>query len=464
MSAASLQGPLQTSHLYLLSRRGPQSRWAQGPWKQRPGYAALPKMEGMRVTVVTSVYPALSQTFVADHVRRLSDEGHEVTVLASAPIDAEASDSDTGPNSGARVVYRATSSTPRTTKAGHYGTLGRVLATRPSALVRTLRRSLAEQASLATITSYVAGLERVGMQDLIHCHFGPVGLAVVDALEVLRMDTPLVTTFHGYDVTRHLRHTAATDYRRLFARGDAFLPVSEYFHRRLVSIGAPSAKTRVHYLGVDTERLRPVGAGRGDHGPMRVLMVGRLVEKKGFKYGLRAIAVARASGCDIETTVVGDGPLRSELQTEAERLGIAASTRLAGSMDRQEVAREMADSDVLLAPSHEAADGDMEGIPVVILEAMAIGLPVVSSFHSGIPEAVLDGHTGLLAPERDSERLGSHLARLGSDPHERVRMGAAGRTRVMERHDASRQARELESIYWSVRDQRRGSKFPVQPT
>jgi colanic acid/amylovoran biosynthesis glycosyltransferase len=316
--------------------------------------------------------------------------------------------------------------------------------------VRLARRARTGHASLLAIASYVEGLSSVADVDVIHCHFGPIGLAVADALDVLDAQTPLITTFHGYDLTQHLRRHPARDYGRLFARGARFLPVSDYFRRKLLQIGAPSDQTTVHYLGVDTERFRPSERPGPHDGPIRVLMVGRFVEKKGFLYGLRAVAQARTHGCRIKTTVIGDGPLRAELEAEIKNLGISDSTSLRGSLGHDGVAREMAENDVLLAPSVEAADGDMEGIPIVILEAMAMGLPVVSSRHSGIPEAVLDGETGLLAEERDSSTLAQHLVRLGSSHAERTRFGTAGRAHVLRQHNRTSETRELESIYERV--------------
>jgi colanic acid/amylovoran biosynthesis glycosyltransferase len=200
-------------------------------------------------------------------------------------------------------------------------------------------------------------------------------------------------------------------------------------------------------MGVDTERFTTV-----DHppheGPLRVLAIGRLVEKKGIANAITAVSRAADSGVDIALTVVGDGPLRQGLEHLATSR--RAPVTFVGSVNRARVIALLEESDVLLAPSVTAADGDTEGIPVSIMEAMSCGLPVVTTRHSGIPEVVLDGVTGLLADEHDPAALAEHLVTLAADTETRLRLGAGARAFVEAECSLAVLGPQLDTIYVGV--------------
>jgi colanic acid/amylovoran biosynthesis glycosyltransferase len=208
---------------------------------------------------------------------------------------------------------------------------------------------------------------------------------------------------------------------------------------RLVDLGCDASRLRVHHLGIDCERFsfreRPAATAGA---PLRVLAIARFVEKKGLEYAVDAIARLRAGGRAVELRVVGHGPRFDDVRARLEAGPAAGHVELLGWKRQSEVAALLDDADVLLAPSVTAADGDEEGTPTVILEAMARGLPVVSTTHSGIPEMIEDGVSGLLAPERDAGALAAHLATLADDPARRAAMGRAGRARIEREFDIER--------------------------
>jgi colanic acid/amylovoran biosynthesis glycosyltransferase len=168
-----------------------------------------------------------------------------------------------------------------------------------------------------------------------------------------------------------------------------------------------------------------------------VLTIGRLVEKKGVADGLRAIAWARRRGVELRYTVIGDGPLRGRLEALAGELGIDDAVRFVGWQVQDAIVEALYGHDVLLAPSVTAQDGDQEGIPVTLMEAMATGMPVVSTRHSGIPELVEHGCSGLLADEGDYAALADALIRLSDSPELARSMARAARLRVAAVHDAA---------------------------
>jgi len=289
---------------------------------------------------------------------------------------------------------------------------------------------------------------------LVHAHFAPDGLRALALAETLGV--PLVTSLRGYDVSRSNAALLlsgrlswmnyALFQRRLMRRGDLFLAVSDALRRRAIARGYPAERTVTHYNGVDLE-LFPAGPGGGD----TILYVGRLVEKKGLRTLLRAFDILRATCPCAELVIIGEGPLRAEL----ERLA-GESVRFLGSQPQAVVADRMRRAAVLAAPSVTARDGDAEGLPNVIVEAAASALPVVGTDHQGIPEAIVEGETGFLVPEGDAEALAGRLATILGDRGLRDRMGAAARALARQRFDFSRQIRRLETIYDSVRAERCG--------
>lgn len=283
---------------------------------------------------------------------------------------------------------------------------------------------------------------------LIHAHFGTDGLKVLPLARALGV--PLVTHLRGYDVTlakaallRSLRPTwirYALGRRRLMHEGDLFLAVSDALRDKAIALGYPAERIVTHYNGVDLDRFRP-GDGQREAG--LVLHVGRLVEKKGSA----ALIEAMAGLVDARLVVIGEGPLRSALERRA-----GPAVRFLGALAPDEVASWMRRASVLAAPSLTARDGDAEGLPNVVVEAAASGLPVVATHHSGIPEAVVDGETGFLVRECDAAALADRLgALLGSADVQRA-MGAAARRLAEERFDRARLTARLEAIYDEVAD------------
>lgn len=332
-------------------------------------------------------------------------------------------------------VYLGATKTPSTLARGTDITLFRAqrdpgfLRLRLSGSSPALRRTLAAQ-----------------QPDLVHAHFGGDGWLISG--EAARAGVPLVVTLHGHDVTRQPGSPGAKGvrYRRnlrtVFDRATCLIAVSEVIRQRAIRWGADPAKVRVHHTGVPIPARIPDAPKRWD-----VAFVGRFVEKKGADDLLAALATL-----DAKAVFVGDGPRLAEMRDHARDLRVDAT--FLGARPAGEVYRVLAESRVLAAPSRTAADGDSEGLPTTIVEAMALGLPVVSTRHSGIPEAVADGTTGLLGAEGDREALAANLRKLLDDQNLQTSFGTAARARAVAEFDVVRQSRRLEDLYDEATGQR----------
>lgn len=416
----------------------------------------------MRIAVFVGAFPTISETFIVNQVAGLIARGHDVHVFATMPGQAAAIDEDVVRYGlMARLHHSPQLPTSQVRRAvGALALLARSVLRSPRDGLQFLRVLGRAGPSPAFRLLYDAALLRASPSfDVVLCHFGPNGQRALRLRAAGMLQGRIVTVFHGMDVSKYIRTVGAGAYDQLFAEGDLFLPISEHWRQRLIGLGCPADRTIVHPMGVDCAKfaftLRAKRRGEG----LRLVTVARLVEKKGVEYAIRAVAEVIRMGIDVKYSIVGDGPLRQPLEQLIQELGVGRSVRITGYLAHNDVVTTLQAADVMLAPSVTAQDGDMEGIPVAIMEAMAIGLPVVSTVHSGIPELIRDGVTGFLVPERDSSALASAIAHLARFPEEGQRVSIAAREFVTARHDIEalndQLVQRLEELV------RRGTERPV---
>jgi glycosyltransferase involved in cell wall biosynthesis len=291
--------------------------------------------------------------------------------------------------------------------------------------------------------------------DLIHAHFsvdGSMAISIADELGV-----PLVCSLHGYDITVKDEYLAKTKIGRLYIqrrellwkRVSKFIPTSQYIGDRAVAAGFPAEKMEVVYSGLDLEKFTP---GNGARNRNLILYVGRLIEKKGGPYLLKAVAKVAEKIPQVELAIIGDGPLRESMEAEARALNL--NCKFLGKLMHPEPGNSVHDwmrrARVFCGPSVEASDGNTEGVPFVFVESHALGLPAVSFEHAGIKEAVVQGETGLLAPERDVDTLAEYLVRMLTDDPFWEKCSERGKTWVWERFDLNKLTTQLEALYNSV--------------
>ena len=280
-----------------------------------------------------------------------------------------------------------------------------------------------------------------------HAHQGWEGARTAHLRRALGI--PIVTSFYGRDATMLPRKVYwRTLYARLFREGDLFIAEGPHMGRTLEAIGCPAEKIRVVHLGVDLERIPFVERRPDPSGRVTGLIAASFREKKGIIYALEAVARVAAHRPGLRLRIVGDGPLRPEIERRIGRPDLAGRVDLLGYRDFPAYLAELARADFLMAPSVTAADGDCEGgAPVCLLDAQAAGLPILASTHCDIPEVTVPGRSALLSPERDIDALAANLERLLSRPEEWPAMGRAGRAHVEAEFDVRRQGERMADVY-----------------
>jgi colanic acid/amylovoran biosynthesis glycosyltransferase len=408
----------------------------------------------MKVAFIVDRFPAVSETFILDQLTGLIRRGHDVDVFARYAPDEGVTHPDVEKyDILARTSYFGPPLAWTTRIASALAIIARRLASDPRMIGRALdpRRSGRDALSLWTLhaaSSFARSASRD--YDVLHCHFGPNGLIGSSLRDVLDLPSKLVTSFYGFDASLHLWARDDGPYGRLFAEGDRFIALSDHMQARLTDIGCPTDRIEKLPLGVALNELpfRARSAAEGDRAV--ILTVARLVEKKGLEYSIQAIAALVERYPDIVYRIAGDGPSRDKLERLIRELDVSQNVQLLGWLDRQGIRRQLDEADLFVLPSVTAKDGDEEGTPTVLLEAQAVGLPVISTAHSGIPEIVEDGRSGFLVPERDAAALAERIGQLLEHPETWAEMGRAGRTAVEARHDTDRLSERLERIYESV--------------
>lgn len=379
-------------------------------WSQFAGRSPL------KICFSVSRFPLPSQTFVITQVLYALREGHDVTVACgSFETDTVLSQETSEAMSNVRIVNWPPA--------------------KPSAL-RLL--------PIGVFDRIVARWDRSAWRnkidaDVIIAHFGFRGAAAVRAQKGWNSAIPLVTLFHGRDVSVEYKRNRMAKFQDLFAVGDLHLTVNKPFAEKLVASGAPSDRVHTHHLGVPVSRYEFSPKPQGT--PLRFISISRLVEKKGLHIAIEALRMFHEmrQDTDWQYDIVGDGPMEADLSKQVEDAGLRDRIHFLGSLPHDDVLRRVAEADALILPSITAADGDQEGIPVTLMEAMGVGTPVCTTRHSGIPELVTHGVSGLLSEEGDAEGLCENLVLLTSEPERVAAITVAAREKVEREFNEDRQ-------------------------
>lgn len=388
------------------------------------------------VSFFVSRFPNLSETFIQAQVEGLLTRGCQVEVVALAVGDAAAL--------GGLLLKWGDKLKVRFARVPK-SVAGRVLLA-PAALLSPdamgaldIARFGDDAASLRLLIASARWPQTASRNRVWLAHYGRWGRLACALRALGIIQGPIATVFHGKDMSAYLRKRPDA-YRQLFHEGDLFLPISAFWKEKLLSMGAPGEKTFVHRMGVDVARFRAEPRTLTPGAPVRFIGVGRLVEKKGFDDALAAFAAFRAKpdAPSATLTIIGGGELGDVLKARARRLGLGDAVRFTGKLPHAQVGEELSSAHIFVLPSKTAASGDMEGIPVALMEAMAQGMPVLATRHSGTRELVEHDVGGLLCDEADIDTLAANMETLARAPERWAAMGAAGAAKVRAEFDLTR--------------------------
>jgi glycosyltransferase involved in cell wall biosynthesis len=397
------------------------------------------------VAYLVSRYPSVSHTFILREVQGLRALGLRVEVASvNAPDRLPERMTD-----GEREEAAATYGIKRHGVRGALAAIGWAAATRPIALLRTLREALAQGRGVKRIYALAYAVEAVmvtrwmagrGLQHL-HVHFGNEA-ALVGMLAKTLSGVGLSLTIHGPD---EFDDVPGQRLRQKVEAADRVVCISQFGRSQLMRLTGPAqwAKLQLCRLGVDPARFVPNTSARAA-GPMRLLSVGRLASAKGQLLLVQACAQLKSEGLAFALTLVGDGPDRTRLEEAVQHHRLADCVRFTGALNQAEVRAELARADAFVLPSLA------EGIPVVLMEAMASGVACVTSPVNGIPELIEHGHSGLLATPGDAQALADQLRQVIKDAPLRHRLALAGRAKVERAFHLADNVARLAAIFRSL--------------
>ncbi|HBA5913616.1 colanic acid biosynthesis glycosyltransferase WcaL [Escherichia coli] len=402
----------------------------------------------MKVGFFLLKFPLSSETFVLNQITAFIDMGFEVEIVALQKGDTENTHAAwTKYNLAARTRWLQDEPTGKVAKLRHRASQTlRGIHRKNTWQALNLKRYGAESRNL--ILSAICGKVATPFRaDVFIAHFGPAGVTAAKLRELGVIRGKIATIFHGIDISsREVLNHYTPEYQQLFRRGDLMLPISDLWAGRLQKMGCPREKIAVSRMGVDMTRFspRPVKAPAT---PLEIISVARLTEKKGLHVAIEACRQLKEQGVAFRYRILGIGPWERRLRTLIEQYQLEDVVEMPGFKPSHEVKAMLDDADVFLLPSVTGADGDMEGIPVALMEAMAVGIPVVSTLHSGIPELVEADKSGWLVPENDARALAQRLAAFSQlDTDELAPVVKRAREKV--EHDFNQQVinRELASL------------------
>ena len=399
----------------------------------------------LRVGYVVKRYPRFSETFIVSEILAQEAAGHVVEVFSLYPPN-DTHFQDSLASVRAPVTYLPADGV----RAIEFWTgVQRAADVMPGvcAALDAARGEQARDVYQALLLAREVHLRHIGH---LHAHFGTVTTAVA-RLAARFAGVPYSFTAHAKDIF----HASVNpdELRRKLVDAAAVVTVSDYNVMHLCrTYGTAATHVRRIYNGLDLDQLQATSPrGRS----ARIVAVGRLIEKKGFSDLVEACRILSDRNCAFECAIIGTGPLEASLRAQIDALRLTDRVELLGPRPRSEVLRCMRSAAVFAAPCVVGIDGDRDGLPTVLLEAMAVGTPCVATDVTGIPEAIHDGETGFVVPQHDPVALAAAIERLLKDPLLRAEIARRARRLVETHFDVRRNAVELRELFASAQFPRR---------
>jgi colanic acid/amylovoran biosynthesis glycosyltransferase len=366
----------------------------------------------MKICIFCHHFPALSQTFVSNQVGDFIKLGHEVHVMTNDYIDDNQSilndidfdiknliDIGTGKSKKQKIL----SSPLAILKLIFKGKVKEVIS-----VLCDVHLTVGQKFNLLLALNY---FNYSANFDYIIVHFGVNGYYVSKMRDLGLVKGKIATVFHGFELSkRQILKKYHNNYQSLFAKTEKLLPISENWKNKLLELGAKESAIHVLRMGIDPDLFLQSRSGQIQT-PLRIVQIGRLTPKKGVLFAINAMAKLSPK-IDASLTIVGEGELYNEASSLIKSLNLQEKVTLTGKMAHSKVRVLLENSDIFMLPSVTAPDGDQEGIPVAIMEAMAMGLIVISTYHSGIPELVDNNKNGFLVSEGSADEIADVVQKI----------------------------------------------------
>lgn len=399
----------------------------------------------MKIAFIVNSFPCVSQTFIFNQVTGLIDLGHRVeiysTEIGSNHIDKFKNEI---------VKYNLLNNTFNIPKNKLYikikclFTIMKKIIIQPATLIQLINVKKYKFNLLNFIYLY-SNLVNKNF-DILHCHFGPNGIRGA-ILKNLGIDGKLVTTFHGYDANMYPKKYGNNVYKELFTQCNIFTANTYYTKYQMYKLGCNKKLINILPVGLNIDKFKYQEKNINNQERIIFITVGRLVEKKGYDYSIRAFAKLYNENKNIIYYIVGDGEKKEELYELVDQLKIKNGIKFFGSLDSNNIIRLFNKSNIFVLASVTARGGDKEGQALVLQEAQAVGLPVLSTYHNGIPEGIINGKSGFLVKEKNINELYERMKFMAKNYKKLKDFGKIGRSLVESRYDIKKLNRELIKIY-----------------
>jgi colanic acid/amylovoran biosynthesis glycosyltransferase len=403
----------------------------------------------MKIAFVVDTFPLLSETFVLNQITGLVDRGHQVDIFSQRRSYDGIVQPDVKRYHLLERVHYLTVPSNKLLRLRTAITLFRKNFPKgPISVLRSLNVFKLGRLALS-LTSFYTSVPFVEGYDIVHCHFGHVGIFGAH-LKELGIRGKLVTTFHGYDIRLGLKKGGEI-YHNLFEKGDCFIAISPYSHQNLINFGLSKNKIVPNPNGIDLRRFPYKWIGNSykpNEGFVRVLSIARLVPEKGLQYAIKAIykIITDYPETNVVYDIIGYGPLEAELNHLIQELMLSHVVHLIGLQDYDQIPKALRQSDIFLLPSIA------EALPTVLMESQAVGLPVIATAVGSADQIVINEQSGFLIPPADVDAIAGKLKYLIDHPERWQEMGRVGRRHVEEHFDINQSIDRLLTVYQRLLD------------
>ncbi|PBI81941.1 colanic acid biosynthesis glycosyltransferase WcaL [Rahnella victoriana] len=372
----------------------------------------------MKVLFFVYKFPVLSETFILNQIAYFINQGCDVKIVSVFPGDPGIEHKVIKEFDLLNKTQYLLPDEPQARVARVFGRLKSLIpALLSSSAIKSINAKKYGYYARTLILPQILSRNKKPIQtDVIVSHFGTTAALANQLRNLGFLRGRLAAVFHGNDISQtRILTLFNNDYKKLFENADFILPVSQLWANKIKSLSGHKNNIHVIRMGIGVNKF-PFKPRATLNSPIQLLSIARLTEKKGISVAINACLRLKQQNIDFHYTIIGDGPLRKTLEAQVANLNLGDNIVFLGAQTQETVTEYLNQSDVFLLPSVTAADGDMEGIPVALMEAMAIGIPVISTFHSGIPELIEDRVSGFLVNENDATSIANVVREIIEDP------------------------------------------------